>query len=64
MPFQGEHRESQLVTVTLGELAIADGLQQQRQVGKLRHGVGPAESLIQQHVERSRRQPLLATDDV
>ena len=33
-------------------------------MGELRHGVGPAESLIEQHVERRAGQPFLATDDV
>ena len=33
-------------------------------MGKARHGVLPAESLVKQHVQRCRRQPLFATDDV
>ena len=64
VPLQGEHGESQTVAVAFRQLAFAVGFQQQRQVGELRHGVGPAESLIEQHVERCRRQPFLATDDV
>ena len=33
-------------------------------MGKLRHRILPTESLIEQHVERSRGQPLLTTNDV
>ena len=64
VPLQREHREAQTVAVTLREFSFAFRLQQQGQVGKARHGVLPAESLVEQHVQRCRRQPLLATDDV
>ena len=64
MPLQGEHGETQPVAVALRQLSLAVGLQQQGQVCKLRHGVGPSEGFVEQHMERSTRQPLLAADDV
>ena len=64
MPFEWEDREAEAVAVALRELAFAVGLQQQRQMGEARHRVLPAESAVEQYVERCRRQPFLAADDV
>ncbi len=60
MPFEREHREAELVAVALGKLAVAHRLQQQRQMHEFRHRVRPSESLIKEHMERSRRKPFLA----
>ena len=60
VPLQREHREAQSVAVTLGELALTLGFEQQWQMGEPRHGILPSESLIQQHMERGTGQPLLA----
>ncbi len=54
VPLEGEHRETELVTVTLRELTVADRFEQKGKVYELRHGVRPAESLIEEFVERSR----------
>ena len=62
VPFQREHRKAKTVTVALAELTVTFGLQQQRQVSKSRHRIFPAESTIQQNVQRSRRQPLLTAN--
>ena len=64
VPLQREHGETKPVAVALRELALAVGFQQQRQVGKLRHGVLPSEGLVEQHVEWGRGKPFLAADDV
>ena len=64
MELQREDGETETVAVTLGEFAVTVGLEQQRQVGKLRHRVFPSEGTIKEHVERGRRQPLLTADDV
>ena len=64
VPFEREYGEAEAVAVALAELALALGLEQQRQVGEAGHGVGPAECLVEQHVERRAGQPLLAADDV
>ena len=60
MPFQREHRESQAVAVALRQLTLSVGLEQKRQMHEIGACVGPAESLVEQHMERSRREPLLA----
>ena len=60
VPFQGEYGETEAVAVTFAELALAVGLQEQRQMGEARHGVFPAEGAVQQHVQRRAGQPLLA----
>ena len=64
MPLQWEHRESQTVTVALRQLTLAVRFQQQGQMRKLRHRVLPAKSLVEQHMKRCTRQPLLTTDHV
>ena len=64
MPFQREDRKAETVAVPLAELALALRLQQQRQMGKTRHAVFPAESTIKQDVQRRTGQPLLTTDDM
>ena len=61
MPFEREHGEAKAVAVALRKLALALGLEQQRQVGEGRHGVLPSECAVEQHVKRCARQPLLAT---
>ena len=63
LPGQREHREAQLVTVSLGEFSVADGLEQQGQVGEAGHGVGPAKGLIQKIMQRKGRQPFLSADN-
>ena len=63
-PSQGEHREPQTVTITFRQLTFTIWLQQQRQMCELGHGVFPAKSAIQHHMQRSRRQPLLTTDNM
>ena len=52
VPLQGEYGEAEAVAVALGELSFAIGLEQQGQVGKGGHGVGPAECAIEEYVER------------
>ena len=64
MPFQGEHGETETVTVALGKFSLAIGFEQQRQMGKLRHRVFPSEGTIEQNVKGSTGQPLFTTDDV
>ena len=64
VPFEGEDGESQLVSITLAQLAVAYRLEQQRQMGKAGHRVLPAECLVEQDVERCRGEPFLATDDM
>src|SRR3712207_9551299 len=64
MPFQGEYRETEPISVALTELSFAFGLQKKRQMGKARHGILPSESLIKQNMERRAGQPFLATNDV
>ena len=64
MELEREDGESETVSVTLGELAVSVGLEQQRQVGKLGHGVRPSERAIEEHVERGRGQPFLTADDM
>ena len=64
MPFQRKYRKSKAVAVAFAEFSFSVGLQQQRQVDKFRSCIRPSESFIQQHVERSRRQPFFAADDV
>ena len=64
MPLQGEHRETQLVAITLRQFAIANRFQQQRQMCEARHSILPTESTVQQHVQGSAWQPFLATDYV
>ena len=61
---QREDWKTETVAVTFGEFAVAIRLEQQRQVGKLRHCVLPSECAIKEHVEWGRRQPFLAADDV
>nr|GFC95469.1 hypothetical protein [Tanacetum cinerariifolium] len=63
-PLQRKHREAEAVAVALAELARAIGLEQQRQVGKVRHRFLPAQIPVQQHVQRRGGQPLLAPNDV
>ena len=63
-PFEGEYRESQTVAVALAELAVTLGLQKKRQMGKGGHCILPAEGSVEKHVQGSRRQPLLAADNV
>ncbi len=60
VPFERKHREAQTVAVALGELALAVGLEQQRQVHEVGACVGPSEGLVEKHMERSRGEPLLA----
>ena len=50
VPLQREHREAQSVAIALREFSLAVGLKQQRQVSKAGHRVGPAESLVKQHM--------------
>src|SRR3712207_9089371 len=64
MPFQGEYRETEPISVALTELSFAFGLQKKRQMGKARHGILPSESLIKQYMERRAGQPFFATNDV
>ena len=64
LPAQREHREAQAVSVAFGELALSVRLQQQRQVCKARHGVGPSKRLIQKVMQWQRRQPFLSADDL
>ena len=64
VPLQREHGEAQSVAVALREFSLAFRLEQQRQMGKAGHGVLPAESLVEQHVEWGGGQPLFAADDV
>ena len=61
-PLQREYRKSETVAVAFAELAVAIGLEQQRQMCELR-GL-PAERFVQHHVQGRRRQPLLTTDHV
>ncbi len=63
-PIQGENGEIQPVAVALGELALAIGFEQQRQMGEAGHGVFPAKSAVKQDMQRCRRQPLLSSDNV
>ena len=62
VPFEGEDREAEFVAVAFGELAVADGLEQKGKMHELRHRVAPAESFIEEHMQRSRREPFLAAD--
>ena len=64
MPLQGEYRETEAVAVALAQFSVTLRLQQQRQMGKGRHRIFPTERPVEQHMQRSGRQPLLATDDV
>ena len=64
MPFQGEYRETETVTVTLAQFSVTVRFQQQRQVGEFRHRVFPSESTVKQHMKRSRRQPFFTTNNV
>ena len=64
MPFEREYGETQTVAIALGQFALALGLEEQWQVGKAGHGVFPTERAVEQHVQRCRWQPLLATDNV
>ena len=63
-PAEWEYREAEAVAVALAQLAVAFWFQQQWQVRKLWHGVGPTEIAVEQHVERCRWQPLFATYNV
>ena len=62
VPLEGENGEAELVAVALRELSVAGGLEQQGQVGKAGHGIGPSERAIEQNVEGSGRKPLFAAD--
>ena len=62
MPFEGEYGETELVAVSLAELAVADRLEQQGKMGKL-WGF-PSECFIEKDVEWGRGQPFLAADNV
>ena len=53
MPFQREYGKSKFVAVALGKFSVADGFQQQRQMGKLRHGVLPAKGLVEHDMQGS-----------
>ena len=64
MPLEREHRESQLVSISLAQLTIANGLEQQGQMSKCRHGVLPAEGFVEKDMKRCTGQPLLASDDM
>ena len=64
VPFEWEHRESQFIAIALRKFSVAHWLEEQRKMGKARHCVLPAKSLIQKHMERSRRQPFLTTNHV
>ena len=63
-PAQGEDREAEAIAVTLAELAIALGLEEECQVSKAGHRVAPAEGFVEKHVQRCAGQPLFTTDDV
>ena len=63
-PVEREDREAHLVSVPLGELAVAHRLEQKRKMREARHSVLPAESLVEQVVQRQGRQPLFASDDL
>ncbi len=64
VPLKREHGESQAVAVALRQFALALGLEQQGQMGEAGHGVLPAESLVEQHMQGRTGQPLLTTDDM
>ena len=64
VPLEGEDREAEAVAVALAEFAIPFGLQEQGEVGELRHGVFPAEETVEEDMERGAGEPFLATDDV
>ncbi len=64
MPFQGEDREAEAVAVALGELAFAVGLEQQGEVDKPGHRVGPAERLVKEDMQGGRGEPFLSADDM
>ena len=63
-PEERKYRESHLVAVALRELAAARGFEQQGQVGEPGLHVRPPEGFVQEVVQRQRRQPLFAADDV
>ena len=63
-PAQGEDREAKAIAVTLAELTVALGLEEECQVSKAGHRVTPAEGFVEKHVQRCAGQPLFATDDV
>ena len=64
VPLKREHGEAQPVAIPLRELALALGLEQQRQMCEAGHGVFPSESPVEQDMQRRAWQPLLATDDM
>ena len=64
LPEEREDGEAHLVAVALRELAAARGFEQQGQVGEFGLRGLPAESAVEQVVQRQRGEPLLAADDV
>ena len=64
VPFEGEDREAEAVAVALREFAFAVGLEQQGQVHEVGARVGPAECLVEKHVEGCRGEPFLTADHV
>ena len=62
VPFQRENREAKTVTITLAQFTVTIRFQQQGKMCELGHGIRPAESPVQQDMQRSGRQPFLTTD--
>ena len=62
VPFEREDGEAEAVAVAFAQFAVALGFEQEGQMGKSGHGLFPAEGAVEQHVERSRGQPLFAAD--
>ena len=56
--------EAEAVAVSLREFAFAVGLEQQRQMHKLRHSVLPAEGFIEEHVQGRGGEPFLTANYV
>ena len=62
-PLQGEDRKTEAVAIALGKFSFSVRLEKQGQMSEAGHGIGPAECLVQEVVERQGREPLLAADD-
>ncbi|OAV63863.1 hypothetical protein Barb4_04651 [Bacteroidales bacterium Barb4] len=63
-PFEWENGEAETVAVALAQFAVSFGLQEQGEMGKLRHRFFPTETVIEQDVERCARQPFFAAYDM
>ena len=62
VPLQWEYRETETVAITLAQLTLTLWLEKQWKMGKARHGILPAESLVEKYMQWCTWQPLLAAD--